>query len=190
MNLSIATNLSTIMPFCPADAVAVAMREGPQPFKLEPVSVLVVHINETCIDNGFLAPGIPPINFINTVTTGNLSLAGSVTSWTSYETKDVFNRLADYKLPLVVLLLQAPHSPLGLRLGFFSRLHLFASPVDALGSYLYTLVECYLVLVEISKVMAGRVGKGRPVDEAGAKALTMVWITYAAEERPVSSMKE
>jgi hypothetical protein len=190
MDLS-AMDLSTLTPFCKADAVAEAAAHGRIPFKLARVDVLMLHVNDTCPWD-MVEPGIPPLTFINDVTTGmaDPALAGSVTGWTTYPTKDVFTRLVDYKLPLVVLLLQAPHAPLGVRLGFFSRLHLFAGPVDTLGSYMFTLAERYSILVSVRDTMARMAGNNQPPDEAGARAVTLVLITYAAEGRQVTGEEE
>ena len=190
MDLS-AMDLSTRIPFCMVDAVAHAAAHGRIPFQLARVDDLVQHVNSTCRKD-MLDSGIPSLIFINNVTTGmtDPALAGSVTGWTTYPTKDVFIRLVDYKLPLVVLLLQAPHAPLGVGLGFFSRLHLFASPVDTLGGYMFTLAERYSILVSVRAAMARLAGEGQPPDEAGARAVTMVLITYAAEGRQVTSEEE
>lgn len=188
-----AMDLSALTPFCVADAVAEVAAHGRIPFQLARVDALVQRVNGTCHeDNDMLDSGIPSLIFINNVTTGTTrtKLAGSVTGWTPYPTKDVFMRLVDYKLPLVVLLLQAPHAPLGAGLGFFSRLHLFASPVDTLGAYMFTLAERYSILVSVRDAMARMAGNGQPPDEAGARAVTMVLITYAAEGRQVTSEEE
>ncbi|KAK3899891.1 hypothetical protein C8A05DRAFT_36481 [Staphylotrichum tortipilum] len=188
-------DLSNIIPFCIADAVA----KGHIPFRLNRVDELVRHINDTCPWDT-LRPGILPLEVFPNLTTGEVPLVATATGWTPYLPMDVFGRLLDYKLPLVVLLLQAPHSTLGFRLGGFSRLHLFANPADTLGSYLFTLAECYGILLDVRDAMAKGVARCQRLnggdasvhlpDEEGARALALILITYATEGRPVSNMDD
>lgn len=71
--------------------------------------------------------------------------------WNNYDTKIVLGRLIDYKLPLLVLILQLPRAPLGWRIESFTLLHLVGNPVASIASLLYTLSSAFAVLKAVRK---------------------------------------
>jgi hypothetical protein len=62
--------------------------------------------------------------------------------WKQYISVDVWDRIEVWKIPLVLLIIQFPHTPLALHTHIFTIFHLLGDPVHTIGSLLYTLAAC------------------------------------------------
>jgi hypothetical protein len=134
-----------------------------KPFKIAEFWATVIDLNTTCPEIMLnAARGIIGLEFAKILTTGRTDfIPRSLGPWNEYDAKIILGRLIDFKLPLLVLILQLPRAPLGYFIETFTVLHLVGNPSDPISSFMYTLSFCFSILKAV-RIVYGRRWRQRP----------------------------
>ncbi|KAK0652397.1 hypothetical protein B0T16DRAFT_490259 [Cercophora newfieldiana] len=128
-------------PYCIKDALLKGAKN------MTELAGTILKIKETC-PKDMLDPAKGILSFVaaNALTTGNPELIAGFGAWTTYQAKTIIGRLIDFKIPLIVLILQLARAPLGSFIESFTVLHLVANPSDSIASFFHTLSFCFGIL--------------------------------------------
>ncbi len=170
------------MRFCIEDALA----EGLKPFSVASLANTTTWINNNC-PGDILRNNTLPLAAAISLTTGNPSFVPRLGPWTTYAIELVLERLTDFKLPLLVLILQVAFAPLGLCELACALLHLMINPGDSISSYMFTLADCHALLERVREVANGRLEHASAEHkEELCRVLTLILIAYSTSGRPIS----
>ncbi len=174
------------MPYCISDAMA----EGPRPFNLTFLTDITTLVKENC-SSDLVGPNLLSLGAVFNLTTGNRTFLPGHGPWSEYSPELWLSRLIDFKLPLLVLILQVPRAAFGFVCDFRFLFHLLANPIDSIASYLYTLADCASLLAVVRG--AAQAAPDDPyelLDEADCMRLTLVLIAYSTSGRFFISPRE